>query len=113
MRMNQTEYYGHDGPIMVNTSVLPILDLWMQAGSELGYETHDPNGFQREGFAPMNVALRNGKRSSSYIEYVKPHEGSRNTLTVIRYANVSEVTVFLVAHAVHSSSTTTFVCRFY
>lgn len=39
----------------------------------------------------MNLAMRNGQRSTSYVEYVKPYEGSRNTLTVIRYANVSEV----------------------
>lgn len=39
----------------------------------------------------MNVAIKNGQRSSSYVEYVKPYEQLRKTLTVIRYANVSEV----------------------
>lgn len=39
----------------------------------------------------MNVAVRKGHRSSSYVEYVKPYEQSRDTLTVIRYANVTEV----------------------
>ncbi len=39
----------------------------------------------------MNIAIKNGQRSSSYVEYVKPHEESRSTLTVIRYANVSQV----------------------
>lgn len=43
------------------------------------------------GFAPLNIATRKGHRSSSYIEYVKAYEGSRRNLTVIRYANVSEV----------------------
>lgn len=100
---------------MVNTSVLPIHEVWMQAGRELGYDVHDPNGFQREGdlnkfdnhnfctpsfefvgFAPMNVAVRNGQRSSSYIEYVKPYEESRTTLTVVRYANVSKV-IYLIS----------------
>lgn len=51
----------------------------------------------------MNVAVRNGKRSSPYIEYVKPYEESRNTLTIIRYANVSEVRFLLTA--VQSTST--------
>lgn len=31
------------------TSELPILDLWLEAGRELGYDIADPNGFQREG----------------------------------------------------------------
>lgn len=59
----------------------------------------------------MNVAVRKGHRSSSYVEYVKPHEQSRNTLTVIRYANASEV------HFLHNTiligSTSSFDCRFY
>ncbi|KAJ6630515.1 Glucose dehydrogenase [FAD, quinone] [Pseudolycoriella hygida] len=88
---DNNEYYGNDGPIEIHTSVLPVLDLWMEAASELGYEFDDPNGFQRESFTPMNVASKNGQRSSSYTEYVKPYEQSRDTLTVIRYANVSEV----------------------
>lgn len=43
------EYYGHDGPVMVDSSNIPILDLWFQAGNELGYSPVDPNGFQSEG----------------------------------------------------------------
>ncbi|KAJ6635171.1 4-pyridoxate dehydrogenase [Pseudolycoriella hygida] len=85
------EYYGNDGPIMVSASSSPVLDLWLEAGVELGYEIGDPNGFQHESFAPLNVAMRKGKRSSSYIEYIKHFEGKRKTLTVIRYANVSEI----------------------
>lgn len=34
---------------MVNTTIVPIIDSWLEAGRELGYESHDPNGFQREG----------------------------------------------------------------
>ncbi|XP_037036059.1 oxygen-dependent choline dehydrogenase 1-like [Bradysia coprophila] len=85
------DYYGNDGPIEVYTSELPILGTWLEAGRELGYEIGDPNGFQREGFAPMNVASKSGRRSSSYIEYVKPYEHTRNTLTVLPYSTVSEI----------------------
>lgn len=49
MYSTSIDFYGHDGPIEVNTSVVPILDLWLEAGLELGYDIHDPNGFQREG----------------------------------------------------------------
>lgn len=43
------EYYGNDGPIHINTSIVPVLDLWFEAGRELGYDIGDPNGFQRQG----------------------------------------------------------------
>lgn len=46
-----------DGPIEVNTSMVPILDLWLEAGLELGYEIGDPNGFQREGIVCFFVCL--------------------------------------------------------
>lgn len=43
------EFYGNDGPIIVNSNIVPVLDLWLEAGNELGYSVGDPNGFQREG----------------------------------------------------------------
>ncbi|XP_037024090.1 glucose dehydrogenase [FAD, quinone]-like [Bradysia coprophila] len=85
------EYYGNDGPIVVDTHIIPMLDLWLLAGQELGYPTGDSNGFQRESFAPFNIAVNNGRRSSSYAEYIRPHEELRSTLTVHRYANVSQI----------------------
>jgi len=39
----------------------------------------------------MNKAANDGKRSSSYTQYIKPFENTRQNLTVIRFANVSEV----------------------
>lgn len=47
-----------------------------------------------QGFAPLNVAVRRGQRSNSYVEYIKPYERLRKSLTVIRYANVLEVCNF-------------------
>lgn len=43
------EYYGVNGPIIVNSTHVPMLDLWLNAGQELGYTVGDPNGYQREG----------------------------------------------------------------
>ncbi len=54
------EFYGNDGPIEINTSVVPVLDLWLEAGLEMGYDIGDPNGFQREGkckSASFSVAI--------------------------------------------------------
>lgn len=48
-RGQSSDYYGNDGPIGVYTSELPVLDLWMEAARELGYDIGDPNGYQREG----------------------------------------------------------------
>lgn len=47
--MNNAEYYGHDGPIQVKTNIFPLLDVWLEAGKELGYQIADPNDFQKEG----------------------------------------------------------------
>lgn len=52
------EYYGQDGPILVNTTIVPYLDLWLQAGRELGHTVGDPNAFQREG--NVNIFTREG-----------------------------------------------------
>lgn len=49
VRTQSIEYYGHDGPIVVNTNDIPMIDLWLEAGKELEYNIGDPNGFQREG----------------------------------------------------------------
>lgn len=41
--------YGNDGPVIVKTNMIPLLDVWFDAGEELGYEVANPNGFQQEG----------------------------------------------------------------
>lgn len=60
----------------------------------------------------MNVAIRKGKRSSSYVEYVEPFERVRNTLTVIRYANVSEVHFLKYKWRTNQVCQTIYFCRF-
>ncbi|XP_021964839.1 oxygen-dependent choline dehydrogenase [Folsomia candida] len=88
---NRGRYYGTDGPIVVQSVEFPILPIWFEAGRELGYKIGDPNGYQTESFQPSNTPTRNGQRSSTYAEFVKPYENTRENLTVVRYANVSEV----------------------
>lgn len=71
-----------------------MIPMWFEAGRELGFETGDPNGFQKEGFVTFNMAINNGRRSSTYSEYVEKWEKdplNNGKLTVLRYANVSEV----------------------
>lgn len=91
------EYYGDSGPIVVRTNIVPILPKWFDVARELGYEVLDPNGNQREGFMPYNLAINEGRRSSSYTGYIEPFEESRSTLTVISYANVSQVWLMYLA----------------
>ncbi|OXA41573.1 Oxygen-dependent choline dehydrogenase [Folsomia candida] len=86
-----SRYYGTDGPIVVQSVEFPILPIWFAAGRELGFKIGDPNGYQTESFQPSNTPTRNGQRSSTYAEFVKPYENTRENLTVVRYANVSEV----------------------
>ncbi|CAL8130308.1 unnamed protein product [Orchesella dallaii] len=87
------EYYGHNGPITVDTDTPPFLPIWFEVAKELGYEIGDPNGYQRESFAPLAKAIKKGQRSSSYNEYVKPFVGTRKNLTVHPYSIVTQVLI--------------------
>lgn len=57
------EYYGLNGPIVVNSSDIPSIAIWLNAGRELGYSTGDPNGFQREG---NNIVKRLRQEATTY-----------------------------------------------
>jgi choline dehydrogenase len=89
---NNDDYYGKDGPIIVDTNVVPMLPMWFEAGRELGFPQDDPSAMQRSSFAPLNKAIRRGKRSSSFTEYIQPFE-TRGNLTIFRYSNVSEILI--------------------
>lgn len=43
------EFYGTNGPLTIDSNHSPMIPMWFEAGRELGFETGDPNGFQREG----------------------------------------------------------------
>jgi len=45
------------------------------------------------GFTPMHKLISRGQRVSTYNAYIKPIEGHRGNLTVVRYAYANEVLI--------------------
>ncbi|MBL6930445.1 MAG: choline dehydrogenase [Rhodospirillales bacterium] len=86
-------YRGNDGPLHTTTGHLknPLYQAFMNAGVDAGYSrTEDPNGFQQEGFGPMDMTVRRGVRSSTSNAYLKPAI-SRHNLHVSAGTTVSRI----------------------
>ena len=80
------EYRAQGGPLAVNNGnnmQNPLYRAFIEAGEQAGYmKTADYNGRQQEGFGPMHMTVKNGRRWSTANGYLKPvlH---RSNLTVI------------------------------
>jgi 4-pyridoxate dehydrogenase len=79
-------YRGGDGPLTTQYSRFedPLCDAYMAAGKAAGHPvTDDYNGALQEGFAPIQMTLRNGRRCSAATAYLRPAMARRNlTVTV-------------------------------
>lgn len=68
-------YRGGDGPLTVRASRYddPIVEAYIKAGVAAGHPiTPDYNGAQQEGFGRLQATIRNGKRCSGAIAYLRP-----------------------------------------
>jgi 4-pyridoxate dehydrogenase len=68
-------YRGTGGPLTTRASTFedPLCEAFLAAGQELNYPvTEDYNGQQPEGFARMQMTLRNGRRWSAASAYLRP-----------------------------------------
>jgi 4-pyridoxate dehydrogenase len=68
-------YRGGSGPLTTQYSRFrdPLVDSWFAAGSAAGFPTtEDYNGAQQEGFAVVQSTVRNGRRCSAAVAYLKP-----------------------------------------
>ena len=79
-------YHGGDGPLQVTTPKSgnsPLFAAMVDAGVEAGYpRTTDLNGYQQEGFGPMDRATTpEGRRSSTARAYLDPVK-RRTNLTI-------------------------------
>jgi len=77
-------YRGGSGPLTTQYSRYrdPLVDAWFAAGAAAGFPmTEDYNGAQQEGFAVVQSTMRNGRRCSAAVAYLKPALQRRN-LTV-------------------------------
>jgi choline dehydrogenase len=69
------DYHGAGGPLHVTTGAMdnPLYGAFVEAGVAAGYPyTADMNGFQQEGFGPMFMTTRDGRRWSTANAYLRP-----------------------------------------
>ena len=84
------DYHGGDGPVSVTTPKAgnnPLFHAMVEAGVQAGYpRTEDLNGYQQEGFGPMDRTVTpNGRRASTargYLDMAK----ERSSLTIVTHA---------------------------
>lgn len=82
------DYHGDSGPLHTTkgASNNPLFGAFMQAGQQAGYPyTEDMNGYQQEGFGPMDRTTKDGSRGSTAVGYLRPAM-KRANLTVIKRA---------------------------
>lgn len=69
------DYRGSSGPLHVSRGSMsnPLFAAFIEAGQQAGYPfTPDMNGFQQEGFGPMDMTVHRGRRWSAAVAYVRP-----------------------------------------
>ncbi|RJG12412.1 choline dehydrogenase [Pseudomonas cavernicola] len=84
------DYHGGDGPVSVTTPKAgnnPLFHAMVEAGVQAGYpHTEDLNGYQQEGFGPMDRTVTpQGRRSSTARGYLDQARGRPN-LTIVTHA---------------------------
>ena len=73
--MGGDDYRGADGPQHVHTGncTNPLYNAFIEAGQQAGYPyTADMNGYQQEGFGPMDMTTHKGRRWSTAMGYLRP-----------------------------------------
>ena len=86
-------YRGDSGKLWTTTGTMenPLNPAWIEAGRQAGYPlTADMNGFQQEGFGPMDMTVANGRRCSAARAYLRPAM-RRNNLDVRTHCFVTRI----------------------
>lgn len=104
--VGENDYHGGDGPVSVTTSkpgVNPLFEAMIEAGVQAGYpRTDDLNGYQQEGFGPMDRTVTpHGRRASTARGYLDQAK-SRPNLTIRTHAMTDHI--ILTANARWASS---------
>ena len=91
----ENDYHGGDGPVSVTTSkpgVNPLFEAMIEAGVQAGYpRTDDLNGYQQEGFGPMDRTVTpQGRRASTARGYLDQAK-SRPNLTIRTHAMTDHI----------------------
>ncbi|MBT8767776.1 choline dehydrogenase [Metapseudomonas boanensis] len=89
------DYHGGEGPVSVTTPKAgnnPLFHAMIEAGVQAGYpRTEDLNGYQQEGFGPMDRTVTpKGRRSSTARGYLDQAR-NRSNLTIVTHAQADRV----------------------
>lgn len=88
-------YHGHSGPIRVShiPRPNPMIAAFLEAMHSLGFERCDDfNGPHPVGYGPRQGTIRNGRRDSTAVAYLRPAR-SRHNLEVLTDSLVSRVVI--------------------
>lgn len=86
-------YHGESGPLFIERGKAsnPLFGAFIEAAQQAGYPyTPDMNGFQQEGFGPMDRTTKAGLRHSTSRAYLSPIR-HRPNLTVLTRANAQQL----------------------
>ncbi|MGP0171883.1 choline dehydrogenase [Pseudomonas sp. NCHU5208] len=89
------DYHGGDGPVSVTTPKTgnnPLFHAMVEAGVQAGYpRTDDLNGYQQEGFGPMDRTVTpEGRRASTARGYLDQAR-ARPNLTIVTHATTDRI----------------------
>ncbi|PPV34559.1 choline dehydrogenase [Ectopseudomonas oleovorans] len=89
------DYHGGDGPVSVTTPKVgnnPLFHAMIEAGVQAGYpRTDDLNGYQQEGFGPMDRTVTpQGRRASTARGYLDQARVRAN-LTIVTHATTDRI----------------------
>lgn len=89
------DYHGGEGPVSVATPKAgnnPLFAAMIDAGVQAGYpRTDDLNGYQQEGFGPMDRTVTpQGRRASTGRGYLDRAKG-RDNLTIVTHATTDKI----------------------
>jgi choline dehydrogenase/4-pyridoxate dehydrogenase len=80
-------YRGGDGPLATRKARYedPLVDAYLQAASATGHALNDDyNGERQDGFARMQMTIRNGWRESAATAYLHPVLSRKNLAVAVR-----------------------------
>ena len=81
---------GGDLTVTTNNHREPIIETFLEAGRELGYDTGDINGeFQDSGFSQSQVTMDKGFRSGTFKSFAEKHVGSN--LMLLTHSHVTKI----------------------
>ncbi|XP_045594087.2 glucose dehydrogenase [FAD, quinone] [Procambarus clarkii] len=90
--VGETEaFHGRGGPIGVTPApITPLTGAFIQGGQELGYSVIDYNGPEQLGFPVPTFSIKDGVRSSTAREYLRP-AASRPNLHILHSTTVHKI----------------------